>query len=314
MNKFFYGIASTGMICLFIGFGSCSKEGIIGPQGEPGEQGIAGIDGSTIHNGTGVPAGTIGKSGDYYLDKSNTDLYGPKTDSGWGSPLNLKGAKGDNGAAGQDGTPGSQFHSGNGMPQASIGHVGDFYFDKDNVSLYGPKIASGWGSPVSLKAANDSGVKIVVLKNHQFQDLVVREIDDWGSSGSMRSYLIPVPDYEDYYEQGAVLAYTRLSSDADGNWETLVSEPEGVMRSYQEGVIRSLYYTEFKFGKKSISVTSEYEATDGIDINESFTNFVLSNFLIDFKFVLIPGTQVSAMVNQGVNIHNTVAVADFLKL
>lgn len=66
-----------------------------GEDGEPGSQGPAGEDGSQIHSGSGAPAGSLGEVGDYYLDKSSYELYGPKTGSGWGSPLNLKGADGN---------------------------------------------------------------------------------------------------------------------------------------------------------------------------------------------------------------------------
>ncbi|WP_445665694.1 hypothetical protein [Fodinibius sp. AD559] len=62
---------------------------IIVLQGEDGE------DGSQIHSGTGAPASSLGSVGDYYLDKDTYELYGPKTDQGWGSPINLKGADGN---------------------------------------------------------------------------------------------------------------------------------------------------------------------------------------------------------------------------
>ncbi len=39
-------------------------------------EGVAG-DARTILNGSGAPASTLGKDGDYYIDNSNTYLYGP---------------------------------------------------------------------------------------------------------------------------------------------------------------------------------------------------------------------------------------------
>ena len=63
--------------------------------------------GSMILSGEGVPSAEKGQTGDYYLDLSSSELYGPKTKDGWGnSVLNLKGIKGDkgdNGTNGQDG-------------------------------------------------------------------------------------------------------------------------------------------------------------------------------------------------------------------
>lgn len=94
----------VAMLC----FSSCSKTGPAGPQGEQGEQGpqgqlgeqgIPGADGSTLFSGEGTPSADLGKMGDYYVDKSNSVLYGPKTEDGWGDPLNLKGDKGNPGTA-----------------------------------------------------------------------------------------------------------------------------------------------------------------------------------------------------------------------
>ena len=57
--------------------------------------------GSMILSGTGVPSAEKGQKGDYYLDLSSSELYGPKTKEGWGkSVLNLKGVKGDKGEKG----------------------------------------------------------------------------------------------------------------------------------------------------------------------------------------------------------------------
>lgn len=122
---------------------SCKKgePGPAGPAGPQGIQGITGNDGNTILSGTGIPAGNAGKIGDYYLDISTSNLYGPKTASGWGSSVSLKGAAGPSG---------NGILSGNGIPSASLGVNGDFYLDKITYNLYGPKIAGNWGVPTSL--------------------------------------------------------------------------------------------------------------------------------------------------------------------
>lgn len=38
---------------------------------------------------------SLGVEGDYYLDKSSYELYGPKINNGWGTPLNLTGGDGN---------------------------------------------------------------------------------------------------------------------------------------------------------------------------------------------------------------------------
>ena len=79
--------------------------------------------GSMILSGRGIPSAEKGQTGDYYLDLSSSELYGPKTKEGWGnSVLNLKGIKGDkgdNGTNGQDGQPGQ-----NGQPGLTP-HIGE---------------------------------------------------------------------------------------------------------------------------------------------------------------------------------------------
>ncbi|WP_454938103.1 leucine-rich repeat protein [Capnocytophaga gingivalis] len=72
--------------------------------------------GNMILSGRGIPSAEKGQTGDYYLDLSSSELYGPKTKEGWGtSVLNLKGIKGDkgdNGTNGQDGQPGRDGQNG----------------------------------------------------------------------------------------------------------------------------------------------------------------------------------------------------------
>jgi hypothetical protein len=44
---------------------------------------------SPVLAGNGAPTGSLGNIGDLYLDQVNSDLYGPKTLDGWGSPVDL---------------------------------------------------------------------------------------------------------------------------------------------------------------------------------------------------------------------------------
>jgi len=59
--------------------------------------------GNAILSGNGAPNSSLGKVGDYYLDLSGVNLYGAKTAEGWGSPISLRGLKGEAGATGQNG-------------------------------------------------------------------------------------------------------------------------------------------------------------------------------------------------------------------
>lgn len=121
--------------------------------------------GSQILSGNGIPATSLGSIGDYYLNKTTMELYGPKTSEGWGNAIGLKGAQGEkgkdgtngsngsngsNGANGSNGKDGATILSGTTVPTTSLGKVGDWYIDTQNKRLYGPKAESGWGNGISL--------------------------------------------------------------------------------------------------------------------------------------------------------------------
>lgn len=81
-------------------------EGPAGPQGEPGEigpAGDAGADGKTVLNGPGAPSSGLGVDGDFYIDTTAWEIYGPKTAGAWGTGESLVGPKGDTGETGATG-------------------------------------------------------------------------------------------------------------------------------------------------------------------------------------------------------------------
>jgi hypothetical protein len=155
VKKINYALLLAAITMLFAV--SCSKDGTVGPKGDTGDEGPMGVvgpagpagangaAGSVIYSGTTVPAAGKGAIGDYYLNITTGLLYGPKTASGWGTGLSLKGTTGATGAAG------STTLSGAGSPAATLGKNGDYYLDKRNYLLYGPKTNSKWGTPVNLR-------------------------------------------------------------------------------------------------------------------------------------------------------------------
>ena len=55
---------------------------------------------------------------------------------------------------------GNIIHSGMGVPDASLGNIGDYYLDLASSNLYGSKTAEGWGNPISLKGIQgEKGIK-----------------------------------------------------------------------------------------------------------------------------------------------------------
>jgi hypothetical protein len=69
---------------------SVNEENLVIELGTSGPQGGRGTG---ILNGTTAPNNTIGIIGDFFLNTTNMNLYGPKTDSGWGSPTDLGGSQ-----------------------------------------------------------------------------------------------------------------------------------------------------------------------------------------------------------------------------
>ena len=109
--------------------------------GKPGANGVSGTNGSTVLSGSAAPAAATGAVGDFYLDTTNSTMYGPKTAAGWPMGVSLKGINGVNGNTILTGTT---------APAAATGNNGDLYLNTTNSSIYGPKTAAGWGNAVSL--------------------------------------------------------------------------------------------------------------------------------------------------------------------
>ena len=53
--------------------------------------GIQGPRGKGVLHGQGEPDPQLGLEGEFYIDTNVSKLYGPKTSSGWGDPVNLGG-------------------------------------------------------------------------------------------------------------------------------------------------------------------------------------------------------------------------------
>lgn len=74
--------------------GKDGANGTNGSDGQNGTNGTNGKDGATILSGTTAPVASQGKVGDWFIDTQNKLLYGPKTESGWGSGISLSGSNG----------------------------------------------------------------------------------------------------------------------------------------------------------------------------------------------------------------------------
>jgi hypothetical protein len=77
------------------------------PRGDTGVTGSAGADGKTILSGSGAPLIGTGTNGDFYLDTTNKNFYGPKSGGTWSDNFSLVGPQGPQGDPGPQGTSGN---------------------------------------------------------------------------------------------------------------------------------------------------------------------------------------------------------------
>ena len=103
-------------------------------------------DGGEFLNGPTAPTAGDGANGDFWLDTSTNDLYGPKENGAWpATTISFS----------------EQILSGVVAPLSTLGKVNDYYFDSVKKELYGPKTASGWGTPTPLGEADYQNVLYV---------------------------------------------------------------------------------------------------------------------------------------------------------
>jgi len=103
-------------------------------------------DGGELLNGPAAPTAGDGANGDFWLDTSTNDLYGPKENGAWPtSTISFS----------------EQILSGVVAPLSTLGKENDYYFDSVKKELYGPKTSSGWGTPTPLGEADYQNVLYV---------------------------------------------------------------------------------------------------------------------------------------------------------
>ena len=107
---------------------------------------------NTLLNGKGAPSTKTGQNGDFYIDIASFNIYGPKTNGKWPTPISLKGPSGTNGA---DGKNGSSITGTTGLqgPQGIQGPQGD----QGIQGVKGDTGATGQQGPIGLTGATEIG-------------------------------------------------------------------------------------------------------------------------------------------------------------
>jgi hypothetical protein len=114
--------------------------------------GLQGEKGSSILSGSGLPSGSLGRVGDYYLNSSTNILYGPKTTNGWpGTGILIQGTKGDQG---DKGDRGYSIYAGSTNPSNTLGLNGDIYVQSSSNAIY-TKTSGVWQAPEILIARSN---------------------------------------------------------------------------------------------------------------------------------------------------------------
>ena len=104
---------------------------------------------NTLLNGKGVPAASLGINGDFYIDKTAMNLYGPKALGKWPLPVSMRGAVGPMGPVGVDGKAGER----GAVSASSAGTTGS----KGETGAIGPVGATGAPGSSGSGAAGPMG-------------------------------------------------------------------------------------------------------------------------------------------------------------
>lgn len=144
--------------------GADGADGADGAPGAPGADGADGADGSTVLNGAGAPGGGTGADGDFYIDTTTDEIYGPKTGGAWGSGTSLVGPAGPSGS-GVQGTAVVDFGSFPGGTMASVAVTGQ-------ASILTTSIVRAWIRPAdtAVHSADEHIVAATMI------DIVVSDI------------------------------------------------------------------------------------------------------------------------------------------
>ncbi|MDQ0109848.1 hypothetical protein J2T02_004993 [Chitinophaga terrae (ex Kim and Jung 2007)] len=201
--------------------------GTQGPKGDPGAQGPKGDPGTQGPKGD---PGTQGPKGDPGAQgpKGDPGAQGPKGDPGAQGPKGdpgTQGPKGDPGAQGpkgDPGAPGSQILSGDGTPDPALGSTGDYYLDKTNHILYGPKTDEGWGFGLELSSASNASVKVFTYSSPNFNIYQDKGITGTANLQYPIHFDLPTSvNWQEANDHGAVLVYWSFRGDRGYfQWQT----------------------------------------------------------------------------------------------
>ncbi len=170
------------------GYPLYGKDGKNGINGKDGKDGLNGKDGKNGVNGKDGKDGLNGKDG-------KNGVNGKEGKDGLNGKDGKNGVNGKDGKDGLNGKDGSRIHGGEGLPSPKLGQEGDWYIDKKNKRLYGPKTANGWADEfvdlsipatsaidfADCKAEDVKVIRAIAAANNFADDFAADDLSQWKS-------------------------------------------------------------------------------------------------------------------------------------
>jgi hypothetical protein len=129
-------------------------DGSNGSNGADGQDGQDGNDGSTILSGSVDPT-TEGNDGDFYINTTTWQIFGPKFSGAWGSGIDIIGADGTNGTNGSDGADGA------------TGSDGAAGADGEDAYMYVAYADDEFGTGYILVSSNDNTASLSAFNSNK---------------------------------------------------------------------------------------------------------------------------------------------------
>lgn len=255
--------------------GEPGKDGTPGKDGDPG---APGKDGNGWLYGDTVPAASLGRVGDLYLNYSTWDVYTKET-TGWTLRGNIKGAKGDKGDPGTGSTTDPTAPGTDDAPELEIhflelgnGNAGDCTLLKTgNTEVLidaGSKRGSAKTLVPKIKTYCTDGVLEYVIATHAHEDHIASFVGNNGTDGIFANFKCEIiidfarstassQIYQDYVtwrdkevSQDGAVHYTALQC-----W----NNEGGAQRSYElaEGISFEILYQKY-YSQRASSGENNY--------------------------------------------------------
>jgi len=294
MKQKFIILLMIGIVAIIT---SCKKDSNMRPAGTVNQ---GGLKSAKVFSGTSDPSDTLGTTGDFYINLTTDLLFGPKTVGGWGTSVSLS-QVGSFTTATNSATNG-QLYNGSGPPSSTLGTVGDFYLDTTAYMLYGPKTATGWGTPIAVQQpGTNAGVKTDVFSVSSADWL-------WNSQ-----YLFETSagSYTEYFTRYYVRLNNTITQNVLDNGMVLVYfQPSPVNNPNQWAPLPYQFDSSFGYTYNYVYVTAVGQVTLHyffIQTNPTATLPTLSTYTDEtrkFKIVTVTGTTGNFLVAHHVNLNN----------